>query len=103
MNEHEIKAALAGIPLGGLRFFQSTRSTNDEALDWAASGAKDVSLVMADEQTAGRGRAGRQWFTPPGTALAFSVILRPTADERAFPARITGLAALALIQACQEF
>lgn len=101
MNESEIKAALAGMPLGGLRFFQTIGSTNDEALNWAASGGPDLSIIVADEQTAGRGRAGRKWFTPPGAALAFSLILRPRPGEQTFPGRITGLAALALVQSCQ--
>lgn len=102
MDEALLQAALAGLPLGGLRFFSSIGSTNDEALAWAADGARDLSLVVADEQTAGRGRAGRRWHTPAGSALAFSLVLRPSPLERTLPARMTGLAALATIQACQE-
>ncbi len=94
-------AALADLPLGGLRFFGTTGSTNDEALAWAAAGARDLSLVIADEQTAGRGRAGRKWHTPPGAALAMSLILRPTAIERTLPGRMTGLPALALVECCR--
>lgn len=77
MNQSSLKKALASLPLGGLRYFDSIGSTNDEALAWAAEGARDFSLVAADEQTTGRGRAGRKWITPRGTALAFSLILRP--------------------------
>jgi BirA family biotin operon repressor/biotin-[acetyl-CoA-carboxylase] ligase len=102
MQEREILAALADLPLGGLRFFSTIGSTNDEALAWAASGARDLAVVTAEEQTAGRGQAGRKWHTPPGAALAFSVILRPTAVERTLPARMTGLAALALVQSCDS-
>ncbi len=100
MNKDEISAALVDLPLGGLRFFSSTGSTNDAALEWAAAGARDLSLVVADEQTAGRGRAGRKWYTPPAAALAMSMILRPSPLERIIPARITGLGALALVQSC---
>src|SRR5512141_2769024 len=100
MRRNELSAALAGLPLGGLRFFTTIGSTNDEALAWAAEGAPDQSLVVADEQTAGRGRAGRRWHTPPGAALAISLILRPTPVERTLPARTTGLAALAITQCC---
>jgi BirA family transcriptional regulator, biotin operon repressor / biotin---[acetyl-CoA-carboxylase] ligase len=57
--------------IGGLRYFDSIGSTNDEALAWAASGAKDLSIVIADEQTQGRGRLDRTWFTPKDSALAF--------------------------------
>ncbi len=102
MDQNEILAALAGLPLGGLRFFGSIGSTNDEALQWSAEGARDLSLVTADEQTAGRGRAGRRWHTPPGSALALSLILRPSPSEAAFPARLTGLAALALVDCCRD-
>ena len=92
MQEWEITAALADLPLGGLRFFETTGSTNEDALEWAASGARDLSLVVADEQTAGRGRAGRKWHTPRGAALALSLILRPTAIERtlSFANQLTG-------------
>ncbi len=69
--------ALAGLPLGSLRFFDRIGSTNVEAARWAAAGAPDLALVLADEQTAGKGRQGRAWFTPPGGALAFSLALRP--------------------------
>ena len=99
MNARELQAALRDLPLGGLRFFESIGSTNDEALAWAAQGTADLSMVIADEQTRGRGRLGRKWFTPPRTALAFSLILRPTADERKYPTRVIGLGALALTDA----
>ncbi|MGE5071819.1 MAG: biotin--[acetyl-CoA-carboxylase] ligase [Anaerolineae bacterium] len=101
MKANELSAALAGFPLGGLRFFPTIGSTNDEALAWAAAGAPDAALVVSDEQTAGRGRSGRKWHTPPGAALAMSLILRPTVFERTAPGRYTGLAALAVAQHCQ--
>jgi BirA family biotin operon repressor/biotin-[acetyl-CoA-carboxylase] ligase len=96
MNQNELKKALSKLPLGDVRYFDSIGSTNSEALAWATSGARDKSLVIADEQTAGRGRLGRKWFTPRGTALAFSLILRPTPAEKPYITRIVGLAALAL-------
>ncbi len=102
MDKDEISAALADLPLGGLRFFDRIGSTNDEALAWAAKRAQDLSMVVADEQTAGRGRSGKKWFTPAGSALAFSLILRPSTLERTVPARITGLGALALVECCAE-
>ncbi len=89
--------------MGGFRFFKSIGSTNDEARTWSNQGAADLSLVVADEQTAGRGRSGRKWFTPPGTALAFSLILRPNAAERTHPARTTGLGAVALAESLRTF
>jgi BirA family biotin operon repressor/biotin-[acetyl-CoA-carboxylase] ligase len=96
MLETEVGAALRDMPLGGLRVFQRVGSTNDAALAWAREAAPDLTLVVADEQTAGRGRAGRQWHTPPGKALAFSLLLRPTADEAALASRLAGLGCLAV-------
>jgi BirA family biotin operon repressor/biotin-[acetyl-CoA-carboxylase] ligase len=99
MNQRELKKALSKLPLGDVRYFDSIGSTNNEALAWATTHAKDLSLVIADEQTAGRGRLDRKWFTPKGTALAFSLILRPTAEEKPYLTRTVGLAALAVTDA----
>jgi BirA family biotin operon repressor/biotin-[acetyl-CoA-carboxylase] ligase len=53
-------------------------STNAELVALAADpGWPDLSVVATDRQTAGRGRLGREWVTPPGAALAVSVLLRP--------------------------
>src|SRR5215217_1880886 len=51
-------------------------STNDRARELAEQGAAHGTLVTAGEQTAGRGRQGRSWATPPGTAIAASLVLR---------------------------
>ena len=96
MNQNELKKSLSKLPLGDIRYFESIGSTNDEALAWAATDTPDLSLIVADEQTAGRGRLDRKWFTPKDTALAFSLILRPTAEEKPFITRIVGLAALSV-------
>jgi BirA family biotin operon repressor/biotin-[acetyl-CoA-carboxylase] ligase len=62
-----------GLPRLHLR---STGSTNVRARALAAAGAPHGTLVTASEQTAGRGRQGRTWVTPPGTAIAASLVLR---------------------------
>lgn len=98
MNQNELKKSLSRLALGDIKYFESIGSTNDEALAWAADNARDLSLVLADEQTAGRGRLDRKWFTPKGTALAFSLILRPTAQEKPHLSRTVGLAALAVAE-----
>ena len=51
-------------------------STNDVAAELAAAGAPHGTVVVADEQTAGRGRHGNRWFSPPGSGLYVSVLLR---------------------------
>jgi BirA family biotin operon repressor/biotin-[acetyl-CoA-carboxylase] ligase len=106
MNFNEITAALAELAIGPVRYFEQIDSTNTEAARWVDSGCPNQALVLADEQTAGKGRAGRQWFTPPGTALAFSLILRPNSQipGRNWPVsaemlpRITALGALAVCE-----
>ncbi len=102
MNQSELKKALSKLPLGEVSYFDSLGSTNNEALAWAADGAKDLSLVIADEQTAGRGRLDRKWYTPKGTALAFSLILRPRPEEKPYITRMVGLAALGVVDALRS-
>jgi BirA family biotin operon repressor/biotin-[acetyl-CoA-carboxylase] ligase len=102
MNEHSLKKTLSKLNLGGLHYFDSIGSTNDEALAWAVTGARDLSIVIADEQTQGRGRLDRKWFTPKGSALAFSLILRPTADQHPHLSQTVGLAALSLAESFSD-
>ena len=59
------------------RYFARVASTNDLAKSWLLEGAPDGAVVIADEQTRGRGRSGRVWRTPPGAALALSIALHP--------------------------
>jgi len=73
-------------------------STNEEALGLARGGAPHGTLVLADRQTAGRGRQGRRWESPPGVGLWFSWMLRPDLDlARGF--LVTALGALAVAEA----
>jgi BirA family biotin operon repressor/biotin-[acetyl-CoA-carboxylase] ligase len=96
MDQTHLETMLADLSLGAVRYFDQVGSTNDEAAQWAAQAAPDLSLVIADEQTDGRGRAGRHWITPRGTALAFSIILYPTLEESRNISRMTALGALAV-------
>lgn len=95
----DLSEYLRQIDLGAWRFLPVTGSTNDVALAWAQEGAPDWSLVVADAQTAGRGRRERHWMTAPGGALAISLVLRPSPDEVTCFPRFTALAALGLIRA----
>ncbi|MDQ3674822.1 MAG: biotin--[acetyl-CoA-carboxylase] ligase [Gemmatimonadota bacterium] len=65
-------------------------STMDELADLARAGATEGTTLLADFQTAGRGRSGRVWDAPAGTSLLFSVLLRP----RMSPERLTPLSIL---------
>jgi BirA family transcriptional regulator, biotin operon repressor / biotin---[acetyl-CoA-carboxylase] ligase len=77
----ELAAALAAAtprlgPFGRVEYFAEVGSTNDIALDRAAAGAPHGLVVVADMQRAGRGRQGRDWFSPPGAGLYLSAIVR---------------------------
>jgi BirA family transcriptional regulator, biotin operon repressor / biotin---[acetyl-CoA-carboxylase] ligase len=74
---------LAPTRFSDVQWFASIDSTNRYLIDMAARGAAEGLVAVADEQTAGRGRLGRTWVAPAGTALLVSVLLRPrVAPER---------------------
>src|SRR5262245_9387036 len=76
-----------------LHWLASTGSTNDVAAHLAELGAEEGTTVVADRQTAGRGRHGRTWFSPPGAGLYVSVVLRPGSElARRNPAALLTLA-----------
>ncbi len=81
-----------------IRLFDSLPSTNLEAARLAAEGVPEGVCVVAREQTAGRGRLQREWQSPKDAGLYFSVILRPTLPQQAWPI-ITLMAAVAIQQA----
>jgi BirA family biotin operon repressor/biotin-[acetyl-CoA-carboxylase] ligase len=72
-------AARLGMFAGDVTWYSEIGSTNDVALRLAERGAADGTVVGADLQTAGRGRQGRAWSSPPGAGLYVSAILRPSA------------------------
>ncbi len=74
LNAQTLAAVLGTRPF---RYFDVLDSTNDLAQDWLRAGAPGGAVVIADEQRKGRGRKGRLWHTPPGVALAISVVLHP--------------------------
>ena len=76
-----------------------TESTNDRVRELGADGAAPFTVVIAEEQTAGRGRGGRRWDSPAGVGLWMSVLLRPAAAEAARLAPLlVGLAACRAIE-----
>jgi BirA family transcriptional regulator, biotin operon repressor / biotin---[acetyl-CoA-carboxylase] ligase len=78
-------------------YWPLTSSTNDRAAELAAAGAHEGTWVIADEQSAGRGRRGRAWASPPGAGLYLSVVFRPQpaqhADATALLTMMAGVAA----------
>jgi BirA family biotin operon repressor/biotin-[acetyl-CoA-carboxylase] ligase len=100
MDQTIIDKALAHLPVAEIVYFPSLASTNDEARRRAEAGAVDLTLVVADEQTAGRGRAGRLWVTTPGSSLAFTLVLRQTVAPAT--THFAGLGALAVCSALRQ-
>lgn len=84
-----------------LVYFASTGSTNPDAKRLAEEGAPHGTTVVADRQTAGRGRRGRSWESPAGSCIYFTIVLRPTfAPDKA--SMITLVTALAVAEAVSE-
>lgn len=78
MTVNEIKLGLKTDIFGKeIVYFDETTSTNDIAFALAIDGALDGALVIADSQTKGKGRLDRKWFSPKGTSILASLILRP--------------------------
>ncbi len=77
----------------------STGSTQDDARAAAGDGAQAGSVFVADAQSSGRGRQGRVWSAPAGSALLASVLLAPRVEPRALP-RLSLVVGLAVARAC---
>jgi BirA family biotin operon repressor/biotin-[acetyl-CoA-carboxylase] ligase len=90
---------LAGTRFTDVRWVDETASTNADALALARSGDPEGIVVVADHQTAGRGRRGRSWSAPPGASLLWSVLLRPPA---AVMEATTMAVAVAVAEAVEE-
>ena len=110
----ELAAALEGARprLGRLAstlvFFETIGSTNDEAARQSSAVGPQSSVglvVVADEQTAGRGRRGHTWFSPPGSGLYVSVVLAPataTIDPPRAVTLLTLAAGVALAEGIEQ-
>jgi BirA family biotin operon repressor/biotin-[acetyl-CoA-carboxylase] ligase len=102
LTQEAVQAALKTRLVGRhLEAYTGIASTNLRAVELARSGAPDGAVVIADSQSAGRGRLGRRWFAPPGTSLLLSLVLRPEL-EPAQASRTTMLCSLAAIEAIRQ-
>jgi len=85
-----------------LYLFDHTASTNVALRELASGGAEEGTAVLAEAQSAGRGRMGQAWFSPPGLNLYVSVLLRPNISLRAVPV-LSFIGSLALGDAVSAF
>ena len=91
----QIRSALVGTRFSDVRWIAQTGSTNADVLELARQGEPEGIVVVADHQTAGRGRRGRTWEAPPGASLMLTVLLRP-------PAEVAGLVTMAVALSAAE-
>jgi BirA family biotin operon repressor/biotin-[acetyl-CoA-carboxylase] ligase len=87
--------------MSGFHTLKSTGSTNKVAYELAVQGEPQGTAVIAESQTAGRGRLGKVWMSPPGKGLYCSIIVRPAIPLADYP-KITMTAGLAVAVALEE-
>jgi len=98
----EIKVYLKTAKIGGTVIYQdAVDSTNITAKDIAEKGFEEGTVVVAEMQTAGKGRLGRGWHSPYGTGIWMSVIVKPTIMPMDAP-KITLLTAVSVAQAIRQ-
>lgn len=76
-------------------------STNIRAKEWAKSGTPEGSIVLAESQSAGKGRLGRTWLSPKGTGIWMSIILRPHISPQQI-SQVTLVAGMSMRRAISE-
>ncbi len=102
LNKAAVGAALTTRWLGrAYRYAAELDSTNEQMKQWAADGAPHGAVLLADYQSAGRGRLDRRWDAPPATSLLLSVLLRPAAWPAERGGWLTMLAGLAAAEAVE--
>lgn len=84
-----------------IKVLKSTISTQDDARKMAEEGASEGTLVVAEEQTGGKGRMGRKWFSPYGKGIWMSIILRPQQPLQ-FTPQLTLLTGVAVCRAIRK-
>lgn len=101
LSQEIIKGGLSTSILGHrVVYLHTTGSTMDDVMKAASDNAPEGTLVVAEEQTKGRGRFQRTWVSPPGVNLYFSLLLRPGPD---YASQLTMMASLALARALRSF
>lgn len=101
-NKRELEQGLKTKTMGQtIYFYEETDTTNNRARELALEGAPEGTLVVAEKQTAGRGRRGKVWESPLGTGIWMSLVLRPqiAPTEASVLTLLCGLATAEAIEA----
>ncbi|PEB52604.1 biotin--[acetyl-CoA-carboxylase] ligase [Bacillus pseudomycoides] len=102
VTANEIQLGLQTEFIGRTVYFEeSVESTQHIAARLAYEGAAEGTIVVAEEQTSGRGRLSRKWYSPKGTGIWMSIILRPSIPVHHAP-QLTLLAAVSVAQAIEK-
>ena len=103
LDANRLSASLTRVALvRRIVVLETTGSTNDDVRHLAAEGAQEGTVVLAERQTAGRGRLGRSWDSPERAGLYLSVLLRPEEPPEGI-GRYPIAAAVAVCTACRSF
>lgn len=107
LDEAQLRKAIesrhAEAAVGDIHILEETTSSNDEASKLACDGAPENTLVITESQTAGRGRRGNAWSSPPNRDLLFSMVLHPPSNLQAQQlGRLPHLIAVAICRAIEE-
>jgi BirA family biotin operon repressor/biotin-[acetyl-CoA-carboxylase] ligase len=101
LPEEVLQGLTTRILTGPIYYFETLDSTNNYAKELAAREAPEGTVVIAETQTGGRGRLGREWDSPPGVGLYVSVVLRPLLPPMELP-QITLTTAVAVVRAVRQ-
>ncbi|ADU30164.1 biotin--[acetyl-CoA-carboxylase] ligase [Evansella cellulosilytica] len=102
VNEHAIRSRLEVDAIFQNIIYEDTvTSTQQVAYKLLGEGAPHGTLIVANEQTSGRGRLGREWYSPANTGIWMSLIMRPNIEMQQTP-QLTLVAAVALARAIKE-
>lgn len=85
-----------------IAIYKCLESTNSQAKQFALDGEKDKLLVLSEEQTAGRGRKGRSFYSPAGTGIYMSFLFRPTREQSKNVVLVTTAASVAVCRAIRK-
>lgn len=103
LNQEKLKRSLAGKFIGDqLYYYEEIGSTNDEAFRLGLAGAPEGTALIANSQSAGKGRMQRVWHSPAGSNIYTSIILRPKITPARAP-QISILAGVAVAEVLESY